>query len=69
VVAQDTGFDEVLPTGEGLFSFTTMDEAAEAVDAINADYDRHSKAARAIAEQHFDGEVVAGGLLRDLGLA
>src|SRR5215471_13544562 len=38
VVAQDTGFSHLLPIGEGLFAFTTMDQALAAIDAINTDY-------------------------------
>jgi hypothetical protein len=67
VVTQDTGFSDVLPTGEGLFGFTTVDEAVEAVRAINADYDRHARAARAIAHDWFRAEVVLPKLLADLG--
>ena len=33
VVVQDTAFDDVLPTGEGLFSFRTLDEAVASVAA------------------------------------
>jgi glycosyltransferase involved in cell wall biosynthesis len=53
VVVQDTGQGAFLPTGEGAFLFSTLDEAAEAFGAINADYERHCRAARAIAEEHF----------------
>lgn len=69
VVAQDTGFSRILPTGQGLFAFTTMDEALAAVEAINRDYRRHCQAARAIAEECFDGRSVAARLLSDVGLA
>jgi hypothetical protein len=68
VVAQDTGFGNVLPTGEGLFAFSTVDEAVSAVEEINADYDRHCKAARTIAEDRFDAPQVAAQLLRDIGM-
>jgi hypothetical protein len=54
VVLQDTGPSTFLPNGEGMFRFTTMDEAAEAFEAINADYARHCRAARDLAETHFD---------------
>src|SRR5207237_6594730 len=53
VVTQDTGFGTVLPTGEGLFAFNTMDDIIAAFDAINSDYLRHSRAARAIAVEYF----------------
>ena len=69
VVAQDTGFSRVLPTGEGLFAFATMEEAVTALEAINADYPRHCRAARRIAEEHFRAETVARRLLADIGLA
>jgi hypothetical protein len=69
VIAQDTGFSNVLPTGEGLFAFTTMDEALAAIDAINSDYRRHCEAARAIAEEYFEARSVAARLLAELGLA
>jgi hypothetical protein len=68
VITQDTGFGTVLPTGEGLFAFNTMDDILAAFEAINSDYQKHSKAARAIAEQYFKAETVLGKLLDDLGL-
>ncbi len=68
VVAQDTGFSNVLPTGEGLFAFTTMDEALAAIDAINSNYRRHCEAARAIAEEYFDARTVTARLITDIGL-
>jgi hypothetical protein len=69
VVAQDTGFGKVIPAGEGLFAFETIDDALAAVEEINRDYRRHCRAARAIAEEHFEATAVAGRLLADLGLA
>jgi len=67
VINQETGFSNVLPTGEGLFAFTTMDEVIDAIDEINADYPRHSRAAQAIAHEYFDSDVVLGRLLTDVG--
>jgi len=69
VVAQDTGFGNVLPTGEGLFAVGDVDEAAAAIEAINSDYERHCRTARAIAEEFFDAPAVAARLLEDVGLA
>jgi glycosyltransferase involved in cell wall biosynthesis len=68
VIAQDTGFGEVLPTGEGLFAFETMDEALAGFEAIESDYDRHTRAAADIAAEYFAAERVLGKLLDDLGL-
>jgi hypothetical protein len=67
VITQDTGFGTVLPTGEGLFAFTTMDDVLAALETVNADYERHSRAARVIAEDYFRAETVLAGVLRDLG--
>ena len=68
VVVQDTGFGTIIPTGEGLFAFTTMAEALAAIETINADYQRHCKAARALAEEYFAAQTVAARLLTDIGL-
>lgn len=64
-LVQDTGFSRTLPTGDGLVSFRTLEEAAAGAEAIVADYDRHSRAARALAEEHFDSDRVLGKLLED----
>jgi hypothetical protein len=69
VVSQDTGFTRILPTGEGLFGFTTMDEALAAIDAINGDYPKHCRAARRIAEEYFAAEKIGSRLLREAGLS
>src|SRR6185369_13458673 len=58
VVTQETGFSSTLPTGQGLFAFSTLQEAAAAVDDIVSDYGRHQAAARAIAAEYFDHTVV-----------
>ncbi len=68
VVTQDTGFGSVLPTGEGLFAFNTMEEILSAFEAINSDYERHSRVARAIAEEYFRAETVLKKVIDDLGL-
>jgi len=68
VITQDTGFANSLPTGEGLFAFNTMEEIVAAFDAINSDYERHSRAARAIAEEYFKAETVLKKVIADLGL-
>jgi len=62
-VVQDTGFDAVLPVGEGIVTFRTLDEAAAAVRAVAADWNRHAKAARAIAEAYFDASVLVRRIL------
>lgn len=68
VVTQDTGFAKFLPTGEGLFAYSTTDEAAAAIEAIASDYKRHSAAALEIAREYFDAQRVLGRLLAEIGV-
>jgi hypothetical protein len=65
VVVQDTGFSSILPTGRGLHAFTTQDEAAAAIAAVEADYAAEMKAARDIALAHFDARKVLSRLIDD----
>lgn len=68
VITQDTGFGKFFPTGEGLFSFTTMDDILTAFEAVNSDYPRHSRAARAVAEECLKAETVLAKMIDDIGL-
>ena len=63
VVTQDSGFDQWMPTGEGVFSFRTIEDAAHALNEIARDYERHSREARRIAEQCLDARKVLQSLL------
>jgi len=56
VLAEDTGFSRYLPTGHGLLTFTTMEEAVAAVAEIDANYAHHSRAARELAHAHLDSQ-------------
>jgi GT2 family glycosyltransferase len=68
VITQETGFGNALPTGSGLFGFSTIDEALGAVEAIEQDYSKHAKAASEIAREFFDSQRVLRRLVTDLGL-
>jgi len=68
VVMQDTGFAEHLPCGRGLFAVRTVDEAAEAIEEINSDDERHSKWARDIAVEYLDTHKVLKRFLNELGI-
>jgi hypothetical protein len=69
VVTQETGFSKFVPVGEGLFAFSTREEAADALARIAADYPRHRAAARRIAAEHFGAAAVLGRMLADAGVA
>ncbi|TMP96633.1 MAG: hypothetical protein E6L09_14785 [Verrucomicrobia bacterium] len=68
VVTQETGFSKWIPTGQGLFAFSTLEEAVAALAAINADYVRHAHAAREIAAEYFAADKVLRKLLHDAGV-
>jgi hypothetical protein len=57
-IVQDTGFDGALETGRGLLSFATPDEAIDAAHAVDADWVRHARAARALAVERLDSDRV-----------
>jgi hypothetical protein len=63
VVVQNTGPSACLVNGEGMFRFSSVDEAAAALEAINSDYERHCRAARDLAETHFDSRRVLENVL------
>ncbi len=67
VLCQETGFGDSLPHAEGLVAFTSIEEAVDGVGRILAGWERHSKAARQIAEDFFDARKVLSGLLAELG--
>jgi hypothetical protein len=69
VLAQETGFSETLPSDAGLISFSTLDEAVAGVEEIEARYEHHSAAARKVAEEYFDSDLVLTDLLEKVGVA
>jgi hypothetical protein len=68
VITQETGFSNVLPTGEGLFPFSSTTEVLAAIDAINSNYERHCRCATAISQDYFSHDIVLTKLLSDLGV-
>lgn len=68
VAAQETGFSELYPAGAGLLAFEDLDGAVTAVETIAGDYEHHARAARRLAEEHFDSDKVLRRLLRELGI-
>jgi hypothetical protein len=68
VVTQETGFSKSIPTGRGLFAFSSLEDVVAALDAINSDYLTHAHAAHEIAREYFSAEKVLSKLLCDAGL-
>lgn len=63
VLIEDTGLGDWLAVGDGLVTFTSLEEAVAGVDRINGDYPRHCRAARRLAETVFDAGRVLPALL------
>ena len=68
VVLQETGFSKVLPAGKGLLSFTTIEEAADAVRNVSLNYEMHSKAARELAFEYMEAGKVIRKFLDKIGI-
>jgi hypothetical protein len=62
VVVQDTGFTRFIPTGNGVFSFTNLEEAVEGIKRADMDYVFHCRKAREVVEEYFE----SGKVLREL---
>jgi hypothetical protein len=56
VVAEDTGFGDVVPTGRGVLKFRDSEEAQAAVAEIDRDYRLHSRRARELACDLFNSD-------------
>jgi hypothetical protein len=63
VLAQATGFELEVETGAGLLAFASPEEAAAALAEVEADYGRHSGAARELAAERFGSDRVLSELL------
>jgi hypothetical protein len=68
VITQETGFTRHYGQQRGLFAFSTLDEIAEAVREINADYPAHCRAAFEVATEFFEAEKVLASLLDRAGI-
>jgi hypothetical protein len=66
VLVEDTGLADWLPVGSGVLTFSTPEQALAGIAAIDADYARHARAARELAETRFATDRVLPGLLGEL---
>ncbi len=68
VIIQETGFTKIYGGKAGLLSFRSLSEIVDAVKIINADYAKHSRAARALAREFFEAENVLKSILDRAGI-
>ena len=54
VLAQSTGFERVLPTGEGVVTFEGLEDAATGAAHISENYTEHAEAAKTFANDWLD---------------
>jgi hypothetical protein len=66
VVTEETGWSKFIPSGQGLFAFNDMQSAIAAVTAINSSYETHARAAKEIAREYFDSNIVLTQMLEQL---
>lgn len=67
VIVQSTGVEAYLPTGEGLLTFTDLDDAVAAIEQVERDYARHAAAAAALARTYLDSDRVLTRLIELAG--
>jgi hypothetical protein len=67
-VLQDTGLGPDLPTGEGLLAWSSLEEAAEALERVARDYAQHARRARELALEFFEARVLLPEILDAAGV-
>ncbi|MBW3665226.1 MAG: hypothetical protein KY469_19200 [Actinobacteria bacterium] len=68
-IVQDTGLGAHLPTGTGLLTFSTLEQAIAGIEDLAAAPERHAAAARRLADEYLDARRVLGRVLEDTGTA
>ena len=68
VITQETGFTDHYGGGAGLLVYNSLGEIVEAVKKINRDYAFHAAAAKKIAREVFEAEIVLRSLLERAGV-
>jgi hypothetical protein len=65
VIVQDTGFGHSIPTGEGILAFESLPEAADAIDQLQRNPQKHRDAALDAVAATFDSDRVLTRLLEE----
>lgn len=66
VITQETQWSKYISSGNGLFAFSDHNSALNALEEVNLDYHKHSRAAREIANEFFDSNKVLSDLINKL---
>src|SRR5262249_49922591 len=62
-VGRGTGLSKSVPVGDGLLTFSDEEGVLAGIAEIDRDYDRHARAARELAAEHFEATTVVRDLL------
>lgn len=65
-VVQNTGFSKDIQASAGLFAFDDLAGASRAIHAVETEYEKHSQAARDIAQTYFDSRKVLADMLNGI---
>ncbi len=65
-VVQETGWSRFVPSGAGVFAFSTTDEAVAALDQIAADPEKHRRAAVEVWRQYLSPKAVLPKMLEEI---
>ena len=68
VLHQDTGYADWLPAESGVLPFSDLESLIDALDRLDRDYEHHARAARRVAEEHFEARVVIAEMLQAAGV-
>lgn len=68
VITMETGFSKFIPSGEGLFGYSSKEEVWSAIDAIHSDYRKQSARALEIAQEYFNATKIVSGIASEIGL-
>lgn len=66
VIAEETQWSRYIPSGEGLFAFTDMHSAVEAIRAVAGNLKYHAAKAKEIAHEYFNSDKVLTKMLEQL---
>ena len=66
VVTQETQWSKFIPSGLGVIAFSDLVSATDAIENVIANYYDHSKAAKEIAQEYFDSNIVLSKMLQHL---
>jgi hypothetical protein len=63
VIVQNTGFDKILPSGEGLFAFNKMEEVIHALEQVESNYNYHCQKAKEISHEYLESDIILKNLI------